>query len=187
MAKLAHLWENVSQGVSMGWYVMFVETGSEDEICRFVNKRADQMMENLSFRLLVPKRKIYERKMGVRKEVTKFLFPGYILIETDNIEEFFFLTKEVPHIIRFLRNKNVFLQVQEYEMNLILGMVDKSGLISISKAFEYAKRVHIMEGPLYGKEGIIRTVDKRKGRAKVEFELDGGPKLIDLGIDIIKQ
>ncbi|GAB6085009.1 KOW motif-containing protein [Alkaliphilus crotonatoxidans] len=66
-------------------------------------------------------------------------------------------------------------------------MVDHEGLINISQALIIDDRIRIMEGPLLGKEGIIKKLDKRKGRAKVEFTINYNTLLIDLGIDVIQK
>ncbi len=171
----------------MNWYVIFVETGFEEEVCLFINKLKIQHYNNIDYNLLVPKRKIYERKQGVRKEVTKIMFPGYVLLETDNINEFYSRARGGPHIIKFLKNNYNFLEVSVNEIRQILNMVDHEGLINISQALIVDDRIRITEGPLLGNEGIIKKLDKRKGRAKVEFAINNITLLIDLGIDVIQK
>ncbi|BCJ94320.1 transcription termination/antitermination protein NusG [Anaerocolumna cellulosilytica] len=171
----------------MNWYAIFVETGFEDEVCLFINKRKIQIYNNIEYNLLVPKRRIYERKQGVRREVTKIMFPGYVLLETNNINEFYSRTRGGPHIIKFLKNNYNFLEVGVDEIKQILHMVDQEGFINISQALIMNDRIKIMEGPLLGQEGIIKKIDKRKGRAKVQFTINYNTLLIDLGIDIIQK
>lgn len=171
----------------MSWYVIFVETGYEDEFCLYTNKMKSQRYRELQYNLLVPKRKIFERKQGIRREVIKTMFPGYVLLETESILEFYFQAKSSPHVIRFLRDSSLFLEVKKEEIRQILMMVDSRGLIEISKAFVENDRVRITEGPLMGMEGIILKIDKRKGRAKVRFHLNDNSLLIDLGIEIMKK
>ena len=171
----------------MSWYVIFVETGYEDEFCRYTDKMKRQQYMGIQYSLLVPKRKIFERKQGIRREVIKTMFPGYVLLETESIFEFYSKAKGSPHIIRFLRDNSLFLEVRKEEIKQILMMVDSKGLIEISKAFVENERVRIEEGPLLGMEGTIERIDKRKGRAKVRFHLNEKTLLIDLGIEIMKK
>ena len=77
----------------MSWYVMFTQTGFEDEICTFINKIANYVFSGIDYNLLIPKRKIFERHQGVTYEVTRKMFPGYILVETDNILDFYYKIK----------------------------------------------------------------------------------------------
>lgn len=169
----------------MSWHVIFVETGFEDEFCRYTDKVKDQRYAGINYNLLVPKRKIFERKQGMKREVIKTMFPGYVLLETESIHEFFFQSKNSPYMIRFLRNDAYFQEVRKEEIERILMMVDCRGLIEISKAFVENDKVRITDGPLFGREGIIQRIDKRKGRAKVKFAINENVLLIDLGIEIM--
>lgn len=171
----------------MSWYVIFVRTGFEDEFCRYTNKVKEQRYAGINYNLLVPKRKIFERKQGVKRQVIKTMFPGYVLLETETIYEFFFQAKNSPHIIRFLRDNAYFQEVRKEEIERILMMVDCRGLIEISKAFVENEKVRITDGPLLGREGIIQRIDKRKGRAKVKFAINENVLLIDLGIEILEK
>lgn len=188
MAKLCHCRTIPKKGVfwKMSWYAIFVVNGCEDEICLIIDKIKPYLFESLNYNLLVPKRKIYERKQGIKKEVIKKMFPGYVLLETDNITDFYMRAKNLPHIINFLKNNNEFLEVSKEEIHPILHMADKKGLIDISQAFIENEKIAVKEGPLFGREDIIKKVDKRKGRAKVEFILNQNSLLIDLGINIVK-
>lgn len=171
----------------MSWYVLFVQTGYEDDVCHFINNVKPYLLEDIKYNLLVPKRKIYERKQGITKEVIKKMFPGYVLVETDNIIEFYSRAKNGPHIVKFLKERDYFHKVRLDEIQQILQMVDNTGLINVSKAYVVNDKVQISDGPLLGQEGIIRKIDKRKGRAKVEFFMSNNSLLIDLGIDIIQK
>mgnify|MGYP000869329166 FL=1 len=168
----------------MGWYAIFVESGYEDEFCLFINKAKSYLFGDIQFDLLVPKRKIYERKQGICKEVIRKIFPGYVLLRTDNIYEFYYGGKEGPHFIRFLKNGYNFLEIQPDEIGPILLLANQEGLIDISQAFIIQDRLVITDGPLAGRERIIKKIDKRKGRAKVEFSIDSSTRMIDLGINI---
>jgi len=171
----------------MSWYAIFVETGYEDDVCLFIDKVKYYLFDDIQYNLLIPKRKIYERKQGIRKEVIRRMFPGYVLLETERIIEFYRKVRESPHIIKFLKDGRDFLEVDMKEMAPILRMTNKEGLIGISQALIENDKIIITEGPLLGREGIIKKIDKRKGRAKVEFLINHNSILIDLGIDIFRK
>ncbi len=174
-------------GSTMSWYVLFVETGYEDDVCHYIDKVKTYLLEDVKYNLLVPKRKIYERKQGIRNEVIKKMFPGYVLVETDNIIQFYSRVKGAPHTIKFLREDDYFHEVRLDEIRQILHLTDQMGLIDVSLAYVVNDKIRISDGPLLGREGIIKKVDKRKGRAKVEFIINNNSLLIDLGIDIIQR
>ncbi|WP_167957226.1 antiterminator LoaP [Anaerosporobacter faecicola] len=171
----------------MSWYALFVQTGYEDDVCRYLDKVREYMLQDITYRLLVPKRKIYERKQGIRYEVIKLMFPGYVFIETDSITQFYKRAKGSPHIIKFLKEKDFFYEIQLEEISRILFMADHKGLINLSLAYVVDDKISICAGPLLGQEGIIRRIDRRKGRVKVEFIVNNQSVLVDLGINIIRK
>ena len=166
---------------------MFVKSGYEDKIYDYFGRIAASVLEDIDYTIYIPQRNIYERKVGVRKKVTRKLFPGYVLIETDRIIEFYYRTKNLPHIINLLRNNEDFLEIHTSDIEQITSMADDKGLIDISNVLIIDDRIQVVQGPLLGKEGIIKKIDKRKGRAKVLFSLNKSDVLIDLGINLIQK
>lgn len=167
----------------MDWYAIFVETGYEDDVCYIIDRVMPYLLEGIEYRLLNPKRRLIERKKGVRKKVIRKMFPGYVFLSTNQIYDFFKRTRGLPRIIKILRNREQFCEVNWQEINQILEMVDREGIVDISKGFITGQQVQIIDGPLLGKEGIIRKVDKRKCRVKVEFVVNECSFFIDLGLE----
>jgi transcriptional antiterminator NusG len=46
--------------------------------------------------------------------------------------------------------------------------------------------VRVIDGPLYSLEGIIKSIDHRKQRAKIRLNFLGEERTVDLGISILK-
>ncbi len=166
---------------------MSTQTGYEDKICELINKVNDILFNDIHYNLLIPKRKIYERRQGVTNEVVRKMFPGYVLLETDSILEFYYKMKRLPRIKNILRCGEYFHEVKYNEIHQILSMIDDNGLIGISEALIINDTIQVIKGPLYGYTGTIKKVDKRKGRAKVLFKIGPNEHLIDLGINILKK
>jgi transcriptional antiterminator NusG len=64
----------------------------------------------------------------------------------------------------------------------LLGAGD---VVDYSKVYLVNSRVIVKSGPLRGLEGLIKTVDKRKNRAKILMQFMGFTKEIDLGIEVL--
>lgn len=167
----------------MSWYALFVETGRETIIQKWIQLFFDKSI----CYSLVPKRRLTEKKQGKKYQIVRTMFPGYVFINTDMCIEYYYKLAEIPRLIRILNNGTYYTQIEEYEMAPILKLVGDSNIVDYSKVFILDSKVFIKDGPLQGMEGIIRRVDKRQGRAQVILELMGSPKLIDLGIEILTQ
>ena len=169
----------------MGWYAIFVESGNEEKVVRRLQLLPSGQPAASMHRLIIPKRRIIERKQGGRLEVEKNLFPGYILLQTDDIESFFWLSRGCPGLIRILRNKDVFQEIQPEEIQQILPLCDPTGIIPISIAIYKNQRLSVIQGPLCQKESLIHKLDKRKGRARIALVFNHQVHMVDLGIHII--
>lgn len=164
------------------WYALFVATGEEDRV-----------KEKISFKLrnelrpLVPKRKIRERKDGKWSYKIRLLFPGYILLNGCMDDSRYSLIRDIPGVIRLLKDSDGPLTIREEEIKVILRLTEDGGeIIGTSEAYVENGAVIVTCGPLSGLEGHIRSFDKRKGRAKVLLNLLGEPRVVELSVSMVQ-
>ncbi|MEN8907835.1 MAG: antiterminator LoaP [Clostridiales bacterium] len=163
-----------------GWYAVFVKTGEEDN----VKERLEYRLKD-TFNLFVPKRKLMERKKGVWKENIRTLFPGYVLAKGEMDDNKYYEFKEVPGIIKMLCSDTKPLKIRNDEIEVLANLICNGETIGFSKVFIENDRVVILEGPLKSMEGLIKKIDKRKGRAKVKISFLGEGRTVDLGVSIL--
>jgi transcriptional antiterminator NusG len=164
----------------MHWYVIFVETGSEDNVLQFLH----YFVPNIQ--ALIPKRVIPEKKGGEFKKVLKNLFPGYILIHTQLNDETYHKLIHIPHLIRILGYDTYYSPIDEAEIAIILKLVNHEGIIDNSKVFIENSVVEVIEGPLKGLEGLIVRVNKHTRRVKIKLYFMGEARVIEVGIEILQ-
>lgn len=163
------------------WYVLFVLTGEEDR----VRKRLEYSFGQEQLRPLVPQRRLKERKRGRVYECVRTVFPGYVFVHTPIIDDVYYDMKYIPGVIKVLKDDKRPVAVEPHEMEPILALTRASEIIDFSTGALIGGCVIILDGPLKGCEGIIVSVDKRKGRAKVKINMMGQERLVDLGLNII--
>jgi len=166
----------------MSWYALHVTTGREDGICEEIRKQAALAGYKAEYKLLVPKRKLPEKRDGVYVEVLRTMFPGYVLVEPDEIRELAKITRKCKGIFRFLQSEGEFQEIRLEEISAIVYMTDEAGVIGASEVIAEGGCIEVVNGPLKGYEGWIKKIDKYRQRAKVEFLFDGERHLIDLAI-----
>ena len=76
----------------MKWYAIFVETGREEEVQKFI----ELLFSEGEIRTLVPKRKLIERRQGKTYEIIRNLIPGYVLTHTSMSDELYYKLKSFP-------------------------------------------------------------------------------------------
>ncbi|WP_232699143.1 antiterminator LoaP [Brevibacillus daliensis] len=195
----------------MGWYALFVETGSEDIVQKCLKLQFCQK----DLYSCVPKRLIPEKKGGEFYNVVKPLFPGYLLINTKMTPSMYYELKKLPKYYRLLRNSafvldkiyrrsqrlidlrieeegnqiynydDFFNEIDEVEIRQILQLINNENIIEYSNVIVENSKVCVQSGPLYGLEGMIKKIDKRKRRARIAINFFGGERLIEVGVEIL--
>ncbi|MEV2500230.1 antiterminator LoaP [Paenibacillus larvae] len=173
----------------MLWYVLFVTTGKEDVVGKYISN----FCNHLSLQCFIPKKVVPECHKGVRRDVIRVLFPGYIFIRTTMSSNLYYLLKEIPNLHYIVnsgdRKKDkscgFYSAIPEEEMEWIRDLTGNRDTIEYSEVSIINKKVKVISGPLKGKEAMIKKVDKRKRRAKIEVTLLNKTNLVDVGINIL--
>lgn len=171
----------------MSWYAIFIETGKEDEVCKRIERELSQTALDGQYHLLVPKKKIVERHNGTVTEVERILFPGYILLQTECINEIYFRTLRLDHLYRYLKCNGSFEEILLEEISSIIYMVNEDGVMGVSDIVIVNEVVKVINGPLCNYIGFVVKIDRHKRRARVSFKFSGREHLIDLSINILQK
>lgn len=166
----------------MSWYALHVKTGAENDVEQFL----DYHFDSNECYSIVPKRKLTEVRKSKRYEVIKIFFPGYVLINLDMSTDIYYIIRKIPNVYTVLKQDGEYYsRISDEEVNPLLKLLKDTDLIDYSKIFIENSEVSVNSGPLLGLEGLIRKVDKRRGRAKVALNFMGSEKTVDLGVEIL--
>ncbi|TCS93657.1 antiterminator LoaP [Hazenella coriacea] len=173
----------------MCWYALFVETGKE----HLTEKLLKKFFDSKTLTCFVPKRLVPEKKDGIVHDHVKVMFPGYIFIHTNIISKLYYSIRQIPKIYyivkcgKYKRNSSdgYYSIISQNEMSLIIKLTAKNGILDYSDINIKNKQVEVISGPLMGMESIIKKVDRRKRRAKVEIEFLDKKRMIDVGVNIL--
>lgn len=168
----------------MDWYALFVKTGDENLVEQYLNYHFDRS----ECYAIVPKSRLTERTKGKYYEVLKPLFPGYILINTIMNAHSYYIIRQIPKVYSILSQaEEYYTNINIEEMKPILKLINENNIIDYSKIFIENSKVYVKDGPLHGMEGIVKRVDKRKGRATIALDFMGESRMIDLGVEILNK
>lgn len=162
------------------WYVIHTCTGQEDRVKAALEQRTISMkMQDKIFRILVPVEKELLHKEGRGKTRLRKVFPGYILVEMIMDEGSWFVVRNTPGVTGFVGPKSRPVPLDGQEINLIMK---RMGLLEVRADFEVDQPVKITDGPLEGLEGIIKGIDREKGKLKVSVFMFGKETLAELAV-----
>ena len=161
----------------MNWYVLHVRTGKETAV------RDELKRQGLDAE--VPTEIVSERKGGKWRERTKTLLPGYVFTRLQLTDEEFYVVKSVPSVIRFLgvgRPEPIRDEEEEY-----IRWISNNGepLGGSDILLEEGNRAIVLDGPLFGREGVIAWVNKRQRRVGVAITINGSQKVFSLSVNFL--
>lgn len=163
------------------WYALFVATGEEENVRQRLEYRFKE-----KFDIFIPRRRLRERVFGSWKFVVRSLFPGYVLLSGSVCVEDYYAMKTVPGIIRLLRSDFGLVPIRPEEIFVLRRLICNGETIGISNVLVENQRIRVVDGPLVDLEGLVQSVNYRKGRATVRLSFLGEDRAVDLGISVIQ-
>lgn len=172
----------------MNWYVFFVRTGREHDVEQLVRQR----LGTDKFTPFIPlQERLFKRGNIVKKE-RKPLFPSYAFIESEmSSQEFIKETSELVHssrnIISLLRYSHTEIAMRESEKQLMMSLWSDDFCIESSSGIISGDRIFITDGPLRGRENIVKRVNRHKREAWIEMEFMGSARIISVALEVVKR
>lgn len=85
------------------WYVLHSYAGFENRVKQNLETRTQSMnMEDYIYEVAVPQEEVTEIKNGVRKQVKRNKFPGYVLVRMDLTDESWGVVRHTPGVTGFV-------------------------------------------------------------------------------------
>lgn len=170
------------------WYVVQVYAGYEEQIKSDIIKRIEELgISDLFGQILIPSAKAKRFFEISTESVDQQLFPGYLVIEIEPVQEAFRVVATRPRVIRFLGGKEP-VALSEKEVDRIQAQIRGEVIIPVKKhEFEMGKEVEIGEGPFAGFFGIIEKIDPESEKITVMVSIFGRMTPVELNFNQIKQ
>jgi len=153
------------------WYVVHSYSGKENKVKKNLEHRAESMnMTDRILQIVVPTETEIEIKDGIRREVERQVFPGYILIEMIMDEDSWYVVRNVvrnpPGVTSFVGMGNKPSPLSQAEVSHIMSRIE-SDEPRVKVSFDVGERVRIIEGPFAEFTGVVDTLEAEKGKARV--------------------
>jgi len=169
----------------LNWYVIQVRTGHEKEIsdqCRFI------ISKDILKECFIPEY-IHKKKFkGSWHDVRDVLFKGYIFMISDHVEELYVELKKIPDLTKMIsKKKDIIYPLKDGEIEFLKTFGKKEHIVDMSSGFIEGETVHITEGPLIGKEGLITKIDRHKRIAYITLDIFNETITAKVGLEIISK
>lgn len=165
------------------WYVIQVYTGKELEIAQQCRDRVADEGEDV----FVPLAERWTKIRGERTLITSRLFPGYVFIETDRIEDFHKRLNRIYAMTKVLRTGDEMTPIQKEEEEYLRKLGGEEHVVKYSEGYIEGDKLVVTSGPLKDFEGKVKKILRHKRLVVMEFSLLGQTVEVTLGLGVIKK
>lgn len=158
------------------WYVVNTYSGHEAKVKEKLEAKVESMgLEDYIYRIIIPETTEVEIKDGVKKEKTKKMFPGYVLVEMVMSDEAWYIVRNTPGVTGFIGSSGKGAKPTPLLPNEIDKILASMGMSRVNVESEMAvgDKVSIVDGPFKGMIGKIDTIDLENNRLNVLIDLFG--------------
>lgn len=165
------------------WYVIQVYTGKELEIAKQCRERVADEGEDV----FVPLAERWTKIRGERTLITSRLFPGYVFIETEKIEDFYKRLNRIYAMTKVLRTGDEMTPIQKEEEEYLRRLGGDEHVVKYSEGYIEGDKLVVTSGPLKDFEGKVKKILRHKRLVVMEFSLLGQTVEVTLGLGVIKK
>ena len=165
------------------WYVVHTYSGYENKVKVDIEKTIEN--RNLHDQILevtVPMQDVVEVKNGMRKQVQKKMFPGYVLINMVMNDETCYVVRNTRGVTGFVGPGSKPVPLSEEEMRP-LGIRD--GEVTLD--FELGDAVMVTSGAWEGTVGNIKAINEGKQSVTINVDMFGRETPVELNFTEVKK
>ncbi len=172
------------------WYVVNTYSGHESKVKEKLEARTESMgMQDHIFRVIIPETTEVEYKDGVKKEKTRKMFPGYILVEMIMSDEAWYIVRNTPGVTGFIGSSGKGAKPTPLLPQEIDKILNNMGLsrVNIEKDLNVGTKVSIIDGPFKGMIGTIDSIDAENNRLNVLIDLFGQETPVEVEVSQVNK
>ena len=165
------------------WYVVHTYSGYENKVKANIDKTIENRhLEDQILEVRVPLEEVTEVKNGVKKQVSKKMFPGYVLIHMIMNDDTWYVVRNTRGVTGFVGPGSKPVPLTDEEM-LPLGIKKEE----IQVDFAEGDTVVVTGGAWKDTVGVITALNVQKQTATINVELFGRETPVEISFAEIKQ
>ena len=188
------------------WYVVHTYSGMEKRVKTNLENRITSLnMEDFIYEVHVPQEDVWEVKNGQRRQVSRTVLPGYVLVRMDLTDESWSAVRHTPSVTGFVGHSHqpVPLSMSEVEDMLapaVVAVAEAEAAASGEKGtsttprkpvevadFDVSDSVMVVDGPFATLHATITEINAESQRVKALVEIFGRETPVELSFDQIQK
>lgn len=173
----------MSEANEAKWYVVHTYSGYENKVKVDIEKTIEN--RNLQDQILevsIPLESVVEEKNGAKKQVSKKLFPAYVLINMVMNEDTWYVVRNTRGVTGFVGpgSKPVPLTDEEYKKMLTMTDGDKP-------SFEVGDNVVVISGVWENSTGVVQAISESRQIVTINVDMFGRETPVEIDfVDVEK-
>ena len=165
------------------WYVVHTYSGYENKVKANIEKTIEnRKLQDQILEVSVPLEEVVEVKNGVKKQVQKKLFPGYVLLNMVMNDETWYVVRNTRGVTGFVGPGSKPVPLTEAEMKN-MGIMHTDVQIDI----EVGDSVVVTSGVWENTSGIVQAISTAKQFVTINVDMFGRETPVEISFTDIKK
>ena len=165
------------------WYVVHTYSGYENKVKANIEKTIEnRKLQDQILEVAVPMQDMVEVKNGAKKQVSKKMFPGYVLVHMIMNDDTWYVVRNTRGVTGFVGPGSKPVPLTEEEMRP-LGIKAPQVVID----FEVGDSVSVTSGAWEDTIGVIKSINQGKQTVTINVDMFGRETPVELNFTEIKK
>lgn len=173
------------------WYVVHCQSGYEKKVTANLDARVKSMdMEDKIYEVVMPLEEVVEFKNGKKQTVQRKVFPGYLLVRCEMLDESWYCIRNTPGVTGFVGQSDRGQKpapLRRAEVRTFLS-TKGAGAAEISRPkpkldYEEGESVRVKDGPFADFLGTVAEINADHMKLKVLVNIFGRETLVEMDVN----
>ena len=164
------------------WFVVHTYSGHEERVKKNLEQRMKVMdLGDEILQVVIPTEEEIEVRGGERRNVTKKILPGYVLIRMKMTDQTWNVVRNTPGVTGFVSGSGKPVPLQEEEVNQVMKQMTAEAP-RVKVGFRQGQSIRVIDGPFIDFVGVVDDISMTKGKVKVLLSLFGRETSVELDL-----
>ncbi|MDD3745794.1 MAG: transcription termination/antitermination protein NusG [Anaerostipes sp.] len=176
------------------WYVVHTYSGYENKVKANIEKTIEnRKLQDQILEVRVPLQDVVELKNGVKKQVSKKMFPGYVLIHMDMNDDTWYVVRNTRGVTGFVGPGSKPVPLSPAEMKPLgisnTGNAEEERPVreKIDIDIEVGDMIVVVSGAWEGTTSAVTAVNEHKQTINIEVEMFGRGTSVEIDFADIRK
>lgn len=173
----------VESSKEAGWYVAHTYSGYENKVKNDIEKTIEnRKLQDQILEVSVPVQEVVEVKNGVKKTVSRKMFPGYVLLHMYMNDATWYIVRNTRGVTGFVGPESKPVPLTESEMRT-LGINVNEVVIDVA----VGDKIKVVTGAWEGNSGEVKSINEGKQTVTIEVDIFGRATSVEIGFTDIQK